>query len=238
MIVPCKPLLDILNVVKVTSVDSVTIVPSERGWEFYIRDPSNFMMVTAILYREAFGEDYDEEMESFAISLEFFMDSIAKRAAIDMTIDNGFMKINAGDSKAKRRLYALDETPRIMPRIQLKNSVALGEGTLSGLADKKYWPRSSECDTGLEVKVTNEELTFSFESEREGYADTIPVTLANMPDGEQTSHFSPTYLLPALKVLPKDVPILFAMETDKPLIVTATTTSYKIDVFVAPRIGD
>lgn len=239
MKIPCKPLSDILDVLKSMSIDTVTIVPAPEGWEFYVRDPSNFMMVSAILKKDAFEEnEYDPEMEPFAVNYEFLRDSIAKRDSLDLTVEDGFVKVTAGNTKAKKRLYSLDETPRIMPKIKLKNSVAFTSDVLIELASKKYWSGASGCELGLQVDTSETEIKFSFESENEGYTDTYPVPLADMPDGPQKSHFSPTFLLPVLKALPKGVAAIFTMETDKPLIVTLTTDEYKIDIFIAPRIGD
>ena len=239
MKVPCKPLSDILDVLKSMTIDTVTIVPTKDGWEFYIRDPSNFMMVSAILKKDAFEEgEYNPEMEPFAVNYDFIKDSIAKHTSVDLTVENGYVKIAFGNTKAKKRLYALDGTPRILPKVQLRNSVARTTDKLIELAGKKYWSGAGECELGLQVDTTEDALTFSFESENEGYVDTYPITLSDMPDGPQTSHFSPAFLLPVLKALPKGVAAIFTMETDKPLIVTLTTDAYKIDIFIAPRIGD
>ncbi len=239
MKIPCKPLSDILDVLKSMTVDAVTVVPTKDGWEFYIRDPSNFMMVSAILKKEAFDEGvYDPEMEPFAVSYEFIKDSIAKRDSIEMTVEDGYVKVVSGNTKAKKRLYTLDGTPRILPKVQLRNSVAITTDLLIELAGKKYWSGAGGCELGLQVDTTEDSLTFSFESENEGYTDTYPITLSDMPDGPQTSHFSPAFILPVLKVLPKGIAAIFTMETDKPLIVTLTTDAYKIDIFIAPRIGD
>lgn len=239
MKVPCKPLQDILDVLKSMGADTVTIVPAPEGWEFYVRDPSNFMMVSAILKKEAFeDEEYDPEMEPFAVNYDFIRDSVAKRKAIDLTVENGFAKVVADGAKAKKRLYDLDETPRILPKVKLRNSVAIMTDTLIDLAGKKYWSGAGECELGLQVDISETELTFSFESESEGYSNTYPVAISDVPDGPQRSHFTPMYLLPVLKVLPKGTVTVFTMETDKPLILTVTTDDYKIDLFIAPRIGD
>lgn len=238
MKVPSKPLLSILEMVSVANADSVTVVPEDEGWQFYVRDPSNFMMIAATLNRVAFDEDYDENLGPFAISIDYLKEALSRADNIDMTVENGFMKIAVEGSKSKRRLYALDETPRVFPKIKLKNSVAVESDKLVALAKKRYWANASECELGLEIKISESQLTFSFETEREGYTDEIPVALSDLPNGEQTCHFTPSFLVPALRAIPKGIIIVITMETDKPIIVTANTEIYKIDIFVAPRIGD
>ena len=76
MEVNCKPLQDILGFLKVMGADSATIVPSSNGWEFYSRDTTGCMMVSALLRKEAFPSGYDE-WEPFATELEYLKDNTA-----------------------------------------------------------------------------------------------------------------------------------------------------------------
>ncbi len=238
MIVQCKPIMDVLGLIKVMSADSVTIVPTEKGWEFYVRDPSNCMMVSALVVKEVLGEDYDPDQAPFAVELDFFMDALAKREEVELTVDDGYIQITSGKSKAKRRLYTVDETPRIFPKIQLRNTVAILSDNLQKAAANKHMMGANECTTGLQVAMTETEMTISFESEKEAYSETYDVIMADLPGGNQVSHFTPEYLLSVFKVLPKGIPTIFAMDSDMPVKMSLQTQSGRTDIFIAPRIGE
>lgn len=236
MKVSCKPLSEILTYLKVMSADSVTVIPSNNGWEFYARDLTNCAMVSAVLKPEAFPEGY-ELWDPFAADPEFLRDNIAKRDSVDITLDDGFMKIVYEKSKCKRRLINLDETPRVLPRIKLADSVAILSDKLLEAAANKYMAANGSA-TGLEVKIGEQELTFSYETELDAYTESYDVLMANLPEGEQISHFSPQLLVPVLKNLPKGVPVVIEMDCDKPIKLALQTETSSINLFVAPLIGE
>ena len=237
MIVQCKPLMDILNLVKVMGADGATIVPAANGWEFYVRDVTNCMMVSALLSKDAFDE-YDPEMAPFAVEIDFLRDSLAKRDEVQMDVEDAYIRINSGKSKAKRRLYTIDETPRIVPRVHIANSVAVLSDNLLDAGGHKFLQNADSCATGLQVDISEQEITFSFESETEAYSETYDCIMSDIVDGPQTCHYQPTYILPVFKALPKGIPVILTMDTDKPLKMTVQTQMCKIDVFIAPRIEE
>lgn len=225
-----------MNYLKVMGADSVSVVPTNNGWEFYARDITNCALVSATLKPDAFPEGY-EQWEPFAADPEFLRDNISKRESVSIEIDNGFMKITYEKSKCKRRLINIDETPRIFPRVKLENSIAILSDKLLEVASNKYMA-SNGSSTGLQVEMNEQELTFSYETEVDAYTESYDVLMSNLPEGEQTSHFSPQLLIPVLKGLPKGIPVVMEMDKDKPVKLSLQTETYQINLFIAPLIGD
>lgn len=232
----CKPLQDILTFLKIMGADSATVIPTDDGWEFYARDPSACAMMTGILKAAAFPDGY-EAWEPFATELEFLRDNTAKRDDVDIVVEDGYSKITCGKSKCKRRLFTLDGTPRVVPRVQFTNSAAILSDKLIELANNKHMA-SCGAELGLEFKVEETELTVSYETEIDSYSETYDLLMSNLPEGEQTSHYSPNLLLPVLKGLPKGTPVVMDMDKDKPIKLSVQTELYRFDLFVAPLIGD
>lgn len=232
----CKPLQDTLTFLKIMGADSATVIPTNEGWEFYARDPSACAMMSGILRKAAFPEEY-EVWEPFATELEFLRDNTAKRDDVDIVIEDGYSKITCGKSKCKRRLFALDNTPRVIPKIQFTNSAAIISDKLLELANNKHMA-SCGAELGLEIKMEETEITISYETEIDSYSETYDLLMSNLPEGEQTSHYSPDLLLPVLKGLPKGTPVIIEMDSNKPLKLSVQTDLYKIDLFIAPLIGD
>ena len=236
MEVNCKPLQDILGFLKVMGTDSATVVPSSNGWEFYSRDTTGCMMVSALLKKEAFPSGYDE-WEPFAAELEFMRDNIAKRDKVDMLAEDGFLKINYGKSKCKRRLINLDETPRVIPKVKMEDSVAVLSDKLIELSGNKYMANNGS-GTGIQVDINEQEISFSYESELDAYSETYDVLMANLPNEAQKSHYATQYIIPTFKALPKGTPVVIEMDDDKPIKLTLQTEVSLINVFIAPLITE
>lgn len=238
MKIPCKPLKDILTILDALLVDCVTIVPTDEGWEFYARDGTNCVLAALKLKREAFGEEVYEKWDPFSISLEFLEDSIDKKDTIELVIEDGFAKVIGEKSKSKKRLAYLDEAPRILPKIKLESSVAISSDSLIMLAKEKQFQGASAAELGLCIDIDTEGLTMSYETENDSYSETKDLIMADLPKEAQKSHYDPGLLLPMLKVLPKGIPVLFSMDTNKPVKMDVNAESYSFVMYVAPRIGE
>lgn len=236
MKIDCKPLQEILNFLKVMCADNATVIPTESGWEFYARDPSACAMVSALLKKDAFPEGY-EVWEPFAAEMDFLRDNTAKRDKVDLEVNDGYMRITYEKSKSKRRLFALDETPRTIPRVRLESSVAVLSDKLLELAGNKYMANTG-APNGLKVETSEQEITFSCECDIDAYSETYDVLMANLPKEGQTCHFAPQYLIPVFKTLPKGVPVVIDMDNDKPMKLTLQTELNLINIYIAPRIPE
>ena len=237
MKIECKPLADTLNILKSLSTTTVSIVPSDDGWEFYARDGTNCALAAITMKKGCFSENY-EKWDSFAADMDFLQESIAKRPSVDAELEDGYLKITYEKSRRKSRLKILDTTPRIFPKIELKNSVAVTSDNLMGLAKDKGYAAATGADLGLQVDIEDEGLRMSYVTEQESYEDTIDTVMADLPEGPQTAHFSPELLLPLLRVLPPGTPTVVALDSDKPIQITLNTEKYMAALFVAPRIGE
>jgi hypothetical protein len=231
----CKPLEDVLNILKVLCVDVVSIIPTTDGWEFYARDPSNCSMAMIMLKKEVFSDDYDV-WEPFAVDMEYLSGMIAKKKVVNLVVKDGFVHITYEKSRSKSPLKILDDTPRQLPKIDLTNSDAVVSDGLSGLAKEKFFSGASNCDLGLTVEITEEALTMSYDSQLGAYLNSIDTILSDLPDGKQIAHFDPDLLLPVLKVLPPGLPMAVSLETDRPIKLVLNTATYIMTIFVAPRI--
>ena len=235
----CKPLTDILNLAKALGATSVTVIPSENGWVFYIRDQTACALCSATLVPAAFGDGY-EAWAPFAIDLDFLRDAIAKKDEADISLDDVILSITAGKSKCRRRLFDIDTTPRTLPRVNLKNSVGILSDNLIDAASKKHFANAGG-EFGLTIKLSEDSIEFSCSSESDSYSETYDTLISNLEEENeiQCGHFSTEYIIPVLKALPKGLPTVIALDSDFPMKITIQTELYKIDIFIAPLIiGD
>lgn len=237
MKIECKPLQDVLDILKSLSVTVVSIVPAEEGWEFYARDGTNCAMAAITLKSGCFSEEY-EVWDSFAVDMEFLQDSIAKKTGVEMELDDGYLKITYEKSCRKGRLKILDTTPRVVPKVVLENSVAVVSDGLIGLAKEKAYSAASGAELGLQMDIDESSVKLSYVTEEESYEDSIDTVMSDLPAGMQTAHFAPALLLPMLKVLPSATPLVISLDTDKPIQISINTEKYTAALYVAPRIEE
>ena len=237
MKISCKELNFVLDILGVLGVTDVSVVPTEEGWEFYARDGTNCSMASILLKRRAFSEDY-EVWEPFTVAMKFLKEAIQKRNEVTVAMGDGFMTITYEKSRSKTRLLTMDETPRLLPRVELRYSVALDSDALIGLAKEKQFAAASEAELGLVVEISPESFTMSYETHRDAYENSVDVLMSDLPEGNQISHYGEDLLLPIMRVLPPSTPMVVYMETDYPIKFVANTETLMLTAFVAPRIDN
>lgn len=236
MKVNCKALGDMLALLRAYSPKEVKITPGESGWAICALDDTHCAMMSATLFASAFPDGYTAEDE-FVTDYEFLADAIAKKADADIKVGDGQIVITSGKSKYKHRLLDVDVHGVNMPALQMNGSVVVISDDLLTLAGLKQF-KTSSSDMGIAVDITEEGITFHYDGPSEGYSETYDLVMSDLPDGPQYSHYGPNLLIPALKTLPKGVPIVVAMSTDYPVKFSARTENYEFTMMIAPMISN
>lgn len=94
------------------------------------------------------------------------------------------------------------------------------------------------AEHGLKIEITETELTMSYDAHDGSYRNSIDTIMSDLPEGEQYAYFDSRLLLPLLKALPPALPLVFAMDTNKPVKISFNAELYSVVLFVAPRIED